>query len=249
MTVLTEVTNGVCTLTLNRPQRLNAINADLIADLCRELAAAHADADVGAVVLRGARRAFSAGDDLREFPDQSLSEAVARGYLEALQEVTRLIVFGEKVVVGAVHGWAVGGGLEWAIDCDLLMMAEGTRCFFPEVRLGMNVTGGVTALLPRIVGLQRARGLILLGEQFDAAEARAMGLAWRVVAGDSLFDEAQAVAERIAALPARAVRDLKRVLNRACHVGVEEAIGLETEATVRAFVDPDTAARVAEFKP
>ena len=249
MTVLSDVTNGVCTLTLNRPQRLNAINADLIADLCRELAAAHADADVGAIVLRGAGRAFCAGDDLHEFPDQSLSEAVARGYLEALQEVTRRIVFGDKIVVGAVHGWAVGGGLEWAIDCDLLMMAEGTRCFFPEVRLGMIVTGGVTALLPRIVGLQRARGLILLGEQFDAAEARAMGLAWRVVAGDSLFDEAQAVAARIAALPARAVRDLKRVLNRACHAGVEVAIGLETEATVRAFVDPDTAARVAKFKP
>ena len=247
-TVLRAVENAVCTLTLNRPDRLNAINAAMIAELNAALADANADDAVRAIVLRGAGRAFCSGDDLKEFDQQSRSEAVARRYIEDLQEVTRRIVHGDKIVVGAVHGWAAGGGFEWAIDCDLLLMAEGTRCFFPETGWGMAVTGGVTALLPRIIGAQRARALILLGEKIDAREALAMGLAWRVVPEDALFDEAQALAERIAALPARAARDVKRILDRACTATVKQAIALETEATVRSFTDPETAARVAGFK-
>ena len=247
-TVLRTVENAVCTVTLNRPERLNAINAAMIAELNAALADADADDAVRAIVLRGAGRAFCSGDDLKEFDQQSRSEAVARRYIEDLQEVTRRIVHGDKIVIGAVHGWAVGGGFEWAIDCDLLLMAEGTRCFFPETGWGMMVTGGVTALLPRIVGAQRARALILLGEKIDAREALAMGLAWRVVPEDTLFDEAQALAERIAALPVRAARDVKRILDRACTATVEDAMALETEAVVRSFTDPETAALVAGFK-
>ena len=247
-TVLSTVENAVCSLTLNRPDRLNAINAAMIAELNAALADANADDAVRAIVLRGAGRAFCSGDDLKEFDQQSGDETVARRYIEDLQEVTRRIVHGDKIVIGAVHGWAAGGGFEWAIDCDLLLMAEGTRCFFPETGWGMMVTGGVTALLPRIVGAQRARAMILLGEKIDAHEALAMGLAWRVVPEDALFDEAQALAERIAALPVRAARDVKRILDRACTGTVEDAIALETEATVRSFTDPETAALVAGFK-
>ena len=247
-TVLSSVENAVCTLTLNRPDRLNAINAAMIAELNAALADANADDAVRAIVLRGAGRAFCSGDDLKEFDQQSGDEAVARRYIEDLQEVTRRIVHGDKIVVGAVHGWAAGGGFEWAIDCDLLLMAEGTRCFFPETGWGMLVTGGVTALLPRIIGAQRARALILLGEKIDAHEALAMGLAWRVVPEDTLFDEAQALAERIAALPAQAVRDVKRILDHACTATVEQAMALETEAVVRSFTDPETAALVASFE-
>ncbi len=247
-TVLSTVENAVCTVTLNRPERLNAINAAMIAELNAALADADADDAVRAIVLRGAGRAFCSGDDLKEFDQQSGDETIARRYIEELQEVTRRIVHGDKIVIGAVHGWAAGGGFEWAIDCDLLLMAEGTRCFFPETGWGMMVTGGVTALLPRIVGAQRARALILLGEKIDAREALAMGLAWRVVPEDTLFDEAQALAERIAALPARAARDVKRILDRACTATVEDAMALETEAVVRSFTDPATAALVAGFK-
>jgi len=247
-TVLSTVENAVCTVTLNRPERLNAINAAMIAELNAALADADADDAVRAIVLRGAGRAFCSGDDLKEFDQQSGDETIARRYIEDLQEVTRRIVHGDKIVIGAVHGWAAGGGFEWAIDCDLLLMAEGTRCFFPETGWGMMVTGGVTALLPRIVGAQRARALILLGEKIDAREALAMGLAWRVVPEDTLFDEAQALAERIAALPVRAARDVKRILDRACTATVEDAMALETEAVVRSFTDPETAALVAGFK-
>ncbi len=246
-TVLSSLRNGVRTLTLNRPERLNAINGALIADLRAALAEANDDEDTRAIVLRGAGRAFCSGDDLKDFPEQSRDAGAAQRFIGDLQDVTRRIVLGDKMVIGAVHGWAVGGGLEWAIDCDLLMLAETTRCFFPETRWGMVVTGGVTALLPRMVGLQRARDLILFGEEFGAAEALAMGLAWRVAADDALFDEAQAVGEKIAALPPRAVRDVKRVLNRACHLTVEQAMDLEAEAVVQSFLDPETVARIETF--
>ena len=182
-TVLSGFTDGVATLTLNRPERLNALNATLLADLCAALDAALADDAVGALVLRGAGRAFCSGDDLKDIENQTAGEAETRAFIEAIQDVSRRLVLGDKVVVGAIHGWAVGGGLEWAINCDLAVFAESTKCFFPEIRWGMFPTGGVTAILPRIVGLAKTRELMLLGETFSAAEAHEMGLAWAGGAG------------------------------------------------------------------
>ncbi|MFI4988788.1 MAG: enoyl-CoA hydratase/isomerase family protein, partial [Alphaproteobacteria bacterium] len=213
--VLSECRDGVATITLNRPARLNAINPALVSGLAAALRAADEDAAVRAVVLRGAGRAFCAGDDLKEFAEQHRSPEEARAYVEQIQAVTRAISLGNKMVVGAIHGWAVGGGLEWVINCDLAIMAEGTRCFFPEIGLGVFVTGGVTTLLPKLVGLGKARELILFGERFDARAALAMGIAWKVVPEASLFAVAEETARRIASLPPKQVSDLKRVLNRA----------------------------------
>src|SRR6185312_8017370 len=207
--VLSELRDGVCTLTLNRPERLNAINPPLLRALVAALRRAERDAATRVIVLRGAGRAFCAGDDLKEFEEQRRSPEETRAYVELIQEVTRAITGGEKMVIGAIHGWAVGGGLEWVINCDLAILAETTRCFFPEIGLGLFVTGGVTALLPRLVGLRKARELILFGERFDAAQALAMGIASKVVPETALLAEAQAVAARIAALPPRQVADLK----------------------------------------
>jgi enoyl-CoA hydratase/carnithine racemase len=245
--VLNEIAEGVRTVTLNRPERLNAINPELLAALVAALRSANDDRATRAIVLRGAGRAFCAGDDLKEFDQQRRSPGETRAYIEQIQAVTRAIVLGDKMVVGAIHGWAVGGGLEWLINCDLAILAEGTRCFFPEISLGVFVTGGVTTLLPRAVGLQKARELILFGERFDAKAALAMGLAWKVVPEVLLFAEAQSAARRIADLPAAQVRDLKRVINRAAALDVEGAMALETDATVRGFLDPETAARIAKF--
>ena len=179
--VLSQRKDGIAILTLNRPERLNAINDALVQALRRALSAALADAEIRVILLTGAGRAFCSGDDLEDFPAQSRTEDIARRYLDDLQDVTRLMVMGEKMVVGAVHGWAVGGGLEWAIDCDLLLLAEGTRLCFPEVKWGMIPTGGITQILPRKIGLSRAQQLILFGEVIEAKAALDMGLAWRTV--------------------------------------------------------------------
>ncbi|MBL8673127.1 MAG: enoyl-CoA hydratase/isomerase family protein [Alphaproteobacteria bacterium] len=246
-TVLRETRDGICRITLNRPHRLNAINPELLEDLVAALQAGHADPGASVLLLAGAGRAFCAGDDLKEFDRQATGEAATRAYIERIQDVTRALCFGPKVVVGAVHGWAVGGGLEWTINCDLVVAAEGTRFFFPEIALGVFVTGAVTALLPRLAGLARAREMILLGERFDAQKALEWGLATKVVPPAALLAEAEALARRVAALPQGAVRDLKRVLAVAPRASLEEAMRLETDATVRGFLDPETAKRVARF--
>lgn len=247
-TVLSEdAGDGVRILTLNRPERLNAIVPALLDDLVAALAAADADPAVRAVVLTGAGRAFCSGDDLKEFADQASDPATTRAYIERIQDVTRAMVTGDTPVVGAVRGWAVGGGLEWVINCDFAVAAEGARFFFPEVSWGVFVTGGVTELLPRLVGLKKARELILLGERFTAAEAHAWGLVSKVVPDERLMDEALALARRVAALPPGPVRDLRRILARVDGGGLAAAMTAETDATVRGFLDPETAKRIASF--
>ncbi|MBI1775914.1 MAG: enoyl-CoA hydratase/isomerase family protein, partial [Proteobacteria bacterium] len=146
-------------------------------------------------------------------------------------------------VIGAINGWAVGGGLEWVINCDLVVMGEGCRCFFPEIGLGVFVTGGVTRLLPRLVGLAKARELILFGERFTAADALAMGIAWKVVPDGEVMATAMATARRIAALPQGAVADLRQVLLHAQDSDLAATLALETAATVRGFLDPESAER------
>jgi enoyl-CoA hydratase/carnithine racemase len=238
---------GVRVITLNRPHRLNAIVPELLEDLIACLTVADRDPAVGAIVLTGAGRAFCSGDDLKEFGSPGDDTAATRRYIERIQDVTRAIVLGDTPVIGAIHGWAVGGGLEWVINCDFAIAAEGTRFFFPEIGLGVFVTGGVTELLPRIVGLQRARELIMLGERFDAAQASEWGLIRKVVTSDALMSEALALARRIAELPRGPVRDLRRILARRTGAGLEASMSAETEATVRGFLDPETAKRVAAF--
>jgi len=220
---------------------------ELLEALIAALGAADRDPAVGAIVLTGAGRAFCAGDDLKEFASQAQDAASTPAYIERIQDVTRAMVLGDTPVIGAIRGWAVGGGLEWVINCDFAVAAEGARFFFPEVALGVFVTGGVTALLPRLVGLQRARELIMLGERFDAVQAREWGLVWKVVTGDALMREAVALGRRMAALPRGPVRDLRRILAGASAAGLEAALAAETEATVRGFLDPETARRVAAF--
>ena len=245
-TVETRTADGIAEITLNRPERLNAINDDLLRGLSAALSAANGDDSVAVILLSGAGRAFCAGDDLKEFESQARSEAAARAYIERIQEITRLLVLGDKIVVGAIHGWAVGGGFEWLLDCDLVVMAEDTRCFFPEVALGLFVTGGASHLLPRLVGLPKAKELVLLGEKIDARQALELGLAGWVVPEAERLGKAREIAERLAALPAGARRQVKTLFNRAPGVTLEEALALETEATLEGFLDPNTARRAAE---
>lgn len=246
-TVLSERTGAIRTISLNRPDRLNAISTQLVIDLNEAFGEAMADDATKVIVFRGAGRAFCAGDDLKEFDAQLGQKDQVDAMVHRLQDVTRKIVLGDKLVVGAIHGWAVGGGLEWAINCDLPIWGAGARGFFPEINLGLFVTGAVTTLLPKLAGLHKTKDLILFGERFDAETALELGIAWKVVPDEALFDEAQATAERIAALPYQQACDVKRVINRACHLDAEGAMALETKATIAAALDPATEGRVKSF--
>jgi len=238
------VSDGIAEIRLNRPERLNAINPDLLSGFAAALEKAEKDPGVEVILICGEGRAFCAGDDLKEFHQQSSGKAETRRFIEDIQRITELIVNGEKIVVGAIHGWAVGGGFEWVLNCDLAIMAEGCRCFLPEINLGLFVTGGISALLPNAVGLQKAKAMILFGEQITAKEALDMGLVYRVAPDDRVYEEAVATAARIAGLPKLAQRNVKKVLNRSFQLSLADAMKLETDATVDCFLDPETAVRI-----
>ena len=156
-------------------------------------------------------------------------------------------MLGKKIVVGAINGWAVGGGFEWAINCDFPIWAKSAKGFFPEVSLNLFVTGGVTTLLPRMVGLNKAREMLFLGERYDAETLKDLGVAWRVSNDYQLMNDARAVARTLSKLPKLSSQSMKRVLNQASVKTIEEAMDLETQATVEGFMDPETTRLLKEF--
>jgi len=222
------------------------MNRELIEELALAFEEASADDRTQVVILTGAGRAFCAGDDLNEHVEPE-SEAAARAHIRAIQRVSEAICFGEKPVVGAINGWAVGGGFEWAINCDFPIWAESARAFFPELKWGMFVTGGVTSFLPALVGLNTAREMMVLGERYDAKTLLAKGVAWRVVPDARLMEEAHMVARQLLTLSQRSLRAMKRTLAQVATVDLRRAIALEADATVASFLDPDTTRRIREF--
>jgi len=239
-------TDGVRIIALNRPKSLNAMNRQLIEDVARAFDDANADDATKVIVFTGEGRAFCAGDDRREHV-HPVNDAEARDLVDAIQRATESIVNGAKPVVGAINGWAVGGGFEWAINCDFPIWAKSARGYFPEVSLNLFVTGAVTSLLPALVGLNKAREMLFFGEQYDAEELLEMGVAWRVVNDDELLIEAQSVAAKLSALPPLSVRAMKRVLNQNAVTDINRALRAETEATIAGFLDPETTERLKKF--
>ena len=246
-TVLSTINdNGVRTISLNRPDSLNAMNRQLIDDVAHAFDDANADSATRVVIFTGEGRAFCAGDDRREHVHPE-TEQEARDLVNAIQRVTHAIIFGGKPVVGAVNGWAVGGGFEWAINCDFPIWAKSAKGFFPEVSLNLFVTGGVTSLLPALVGLNKAREMLFLSKRYEASELGEIGVAWRVVDDDQLRNEALAVATQLSHLPPLSIRAMKRVLNQCATSDLHRALQLETEATIAGFLDPETTERLKNF--
>jgi 2-(1,2-epoxy-1,2-dihydrophenyl)acetyl-CoA isomerase len=214
--------DGILTLSLNRPEKLNAIDDELARALLGAIEGAARDPATRVVLLRGNGRAFCAGRDIASPPTDA--------DLEGVQAVAEAIVELPKPVVAAVHGWTVGAGLEWALDADLLVAGAGSRFRLPEASLGVFVTGGLSATLPAAAGLARAKALMLLGEEFSAAEAQAWGLAWRVFGDDELESESRRIAGRLAALGPGVAGRFKRVLHEVGLAAFADAIELEKEA-------------------
>ena len=198
-TVLYERKSAVGLITLNRPQALNAINDDWIQGLLKRTEEARSDAGTRVVVVRGAGRAFCAGGDLKEGPKQygSLMEYREK-HMNPEQDIARGFRKMGKPVIGQIHGYAVGGGCELAMLCDVRIAAEGTRFGFTEAKVGATVTLGGIYNLPRIVGLGRAFELIYSTDLIDAQEAWRIGLVNKVVPLEDLEDTAMALAERVA---------------------------------------------------
>jgi enoyl-CoA hydratase/carnithine racemase len=244
---LYERRGSIGLVTLNRPERLNAISGELLADFSAALKESLAEPQTSVLVLTGAGRAFCSGDDLKEFDRQAASETTIRAHIAAIQNITHLMLGSDKPIVGAVHGYAVGGGFEWLLNCDLVIAADDLVAFFPEMDWGQFVTGGVTHLLPLAVGYQRAMELLILGERQSAERLARLGLVNVVVPRAKLAAEAMAIAARVAEKSRCSVGRLKKLLNRDLGAQLWRAVELEQAATIEAFQRPDAAARVARF--
>jgi 2-(1,2-epoxy-1,2-dihydrophenyl)acetyl-CoA isomerase len=222
-TVDYELTGSAARIHLNRPDRLNAVVPDLVDELLAALDRARRE-EARVVVLAGRGRAFCAGHDLKEeLPPETLTQTRER--LERIQDVTRRIRAYPGVVVAAVHGYALGAGCEFALACDLVVADEGAKFGFPEVSVGLSVTGGISRLLPALVGLAKARELLLLGEYVTAPDAYGLGMINRVAPAGKHEDVAAELAEVLLRRPPTALQLAKRVLE----TDLEPALARETE--------------------
>lgn len=220
--ILLNVSGGVMTVTLNRPEKLNAIDNDLAEQLLLAVESASRHDDVRVILLRGAGRAFCAGRDVGAPPTDR--------DLELVQAVSKALVEIPKPVVAAVHGWTVGAGFEWMLDADVAVAAVSARFKLPEASLGVFVTGGLTATLAASVGLARAKSLMLFGDEFSAEQAFEWGLISHVVPAAAFEEEALSLAQRLAALEPRVSAQFKRVMNEIGLAAFDQAIAAENRA-------------------
>ena len=238
-TVLYEVREGIAHVRLNRPGRLNAMVPRLMLDLHEALRAAADDAVVRVVILSGAGRAFCAGDDLKESAETSMDAGQVHAFVNAIQQVTVDIKAMSKPVIGAIHGYAVGGGCELALSCDLVVAAEDAKFGFPETGVGLFVGGGVTYALPRAIGLPRAKELVLTGEFFDGRTAERLGLVNRAVPADQVMAVAETLARTIMAKAPIPVALTKVALEAGAQSDLATALALETASIVNCFLTED----------
>jgi 2-(1,2-epoxy-1,2-dihydrophenyl)acetyl-CoA isomerase len=222
-----ELADSVARIYLNRPHRLNAVVPELTAGLVAALArAGHEGARV--VVLAGRGRAFCSGHDLKEqLPPETVLATRLR--VDSIQEVTRAIRRFPGPVIAAVHGYALGAGCEFALGCDLVVAAEDAQFGFPEVSVGLSVTGGISRLLPLLVGPVLAKELLLFGDRFGAARALELGLVNRVTAPGEHEKAAAEMAVRLRDQPALALALAKQALDRGAECALEEAMAAEVD--------------------
>jgi enoyl-CoA hydratase len=207
--ILVDREPPIATVRLNRPQVLNALSPDLIAELIDALQALDKDPDVGAIVLTGNERAFAAGADIGRMAESTVVEQIERDQFAVWDKIRRV----KKPIIAAVSGWCLGGGNETAMMCDMIIASETARFGQPEIGIGIIPGAGGTQRLTQAVGKARAMELVLTGRQFTAEEALAMGLINRVVPVEVYLEEAQSLAREIASKPPIAVQMGKASVN------------------------------------
>ncbi|HSG47584.1 MAG TPA: enoyl-CoA hydratase/isomerase family protein [Longimicrobiales bacterium] len=245
--VLSRREGPVLVLTLNRPDRLNAVSLAMYRALDRELKAAAKGGEVRAVVLTGAGRAFCVGADLKAHGEGPPTGQERREYVDTAQRVNRRIQLGPLPVVAAVNGHAIGGGLELALSADFLLVSESAKLRFPEVSLGTFVGGGVVYTLAERVGVLKARELLYFGDFFLGTEAAAMGVANRALPTEEVLPTALAWAGRLTEQAPRSLAAAKRLVGPAGTMARKRALAREGDALLEIFGTRDWAEGVAAF--
>ncbi len=241
--ILVETRGRVGVIRLNRPQALNALNSALNGELACAVAGFDTDDSIGCMLITGSERAFAAGADIKEMADKSAVDVFMGDFIGGWHAVANA----RKPVVAAVAGFALGGGCELAMQCDLIIAADTAKFGQPEIKLGIIPGIGGTQRLTRAVGKAKAMDLILTGRMMDAAEAERAGLVARVVPAASLMDEAMKVAEAIAAMSLPAVLAAKEAINRAFETSLAEGVRFERRVFHTLFATRDQKEGMAAF--
>jgi 2-(1,2-epoxy-1,2-dihydrophenyl)acetyl-CoA isomerase len=252
--VLVATSNGVSTITLNRPQVLNALNNALAEELQAALAELREDASVRVIVIRGAGDAFMAGGDvgyfhrkLAEFPNREEFRPIIVAMIERAQTLATAIRSMPKPVIASVHGGCAGFGLSLMLACDLAIAADNAKFTLAYIHLATTPDGGASFHLPRIVGQKRAAEIAFLGDRFGSAEAERWGLVNRVVALAELEEATGKLAARLARGPALAYARTKALLNASDNNDLGAQLAAETESFASSALTQDFAAGVAAF--
>jgi enoyl-CoA hydratase len=242
-TIAVETRGRVGILRLNRPQALNALNVTLKNELLAAAEAFDADAGIGCIVLTGSDKAFAAGADIKEMAGRSYIDVFGADYAADYERLARV----RKPIIAAVAGFALGGGCELAMMCDLIIAADNAKFGQPEIKLGVIPGIGGTQRLTRAVGKAKAMDLILTGRMMDAAEAERSGLVARVVPTASLMDETMKVAETIAAMSLPSVLAAKEAINRSFETSLAEGVRFERRVFHALFATKDQKEGMAAF--
>jgi len=234
--ILVETKGAVGLIRLNRPQALNALCAQLMRELGQALKAFDRDDAIGAIVLTGSEKAFAAGADIREMKEKTYQEVLKEDFITAEWEVIPTV---RKPVIAAVAGFALGGGCEVAMMCDMIVAAENAKFGQPEIKLGTIPGAGGSQRLTRAIGKAKAMDLCLTGRMMDAAEAERSGLVARIVPNDKLLDTALEIAATIAGFSQPVVAVCKEVVNRAFETTLAEGLKFERRSFHASFAFDD----------
>ncbi len=243
-TILLDKQDGVGTITLNRPEALNALNAQLLSELGSALLALDSDDDIGAVIVTGSEKAFAAGADIKEMSSNTFVDMYTKNFFG--DEIEQFLKC-RKPIIAAVSGYALGGGCELAMMCDFILCSETAKFGQPEINLGVIAGIGGTQRLTRIVGKSKAMEMHLTGRFMDAEEAERSGLVSRVVPAKKLLDEATAAAQKIAEKSQISTLATKEAVNRSYELPLAEGMLFERRLFHALFATEDQKEGMAAF--
>ena len=241
--ILVETHGRVGLIRLNRPQALNALCGQLVAEIGAQLLAFDADPAIGAIVLTGSEKAFAAGADIKEMKDRTFPDVLLNDFIAPWETILRVT----KPVIAAVAGFALGGGCELAMMCDMIVAADTAKFGQPEINLGVIPGAGGSQRMTRAIGKSKAMDMILTGRMMDAAEAERCNLVTRVFPAETLLAETLKIAERIATLSPVAVAVAKQAVNRAFETTLTEGVRAERALFLSLFGTEDQREGMAAF--
>lgn len=233
--IVVERDGPVAIVTMNRPQQMNALSYGLVKELALAMESLDQDSEIRAIVVTGGEKVFAAGADIKEMADAGPGDEVLQGRLAFRDRINKIT----KPVIAAVSGFALGGGCELAMSCDIIIASETARFGQPEVNLGTIPGSGGTQRLTKAVGKYKAMELVLSGEAISASEAERLGLVNKVVPVELLIEEAKGIAKKIAAKPPLAVKVAKEAILKAWNAPLDQGLEFERESFYRLFGSED----------